>query len=445
MLLSRVFQRVPTLNLQRQSLQCHPSAQTRKLNLQEYRAQKLLKDFGLNVIKGEVASTPEEAEKIAQAYFSFFGDSDLMIKAQVLAGGRGRGHLTSGLKSGIHTCTSPEEVKQFAKKMLGFNLITAQTGEEGKPVHQVYICERKYIRRETYIAIAMDRDYQGPVFIASGEGGVSIEQLAHDSPDKIIKVPVDINIGVTDEQANYIADQMGFTSKRKTSAVKQIHSLWNLFWDTDATLVEINPFAETADGEVLCLDAKLNFDPNSMYRHPDIAQMRDRAQEDPRDVLASDFDLNYIGLSGNIACLVNGAGLAMATMDLIKLHGGEPANFLDIGGGASEKQVTEAFKIITSDPKVKGILVNIFGGIMRCDVIALGLVSAAKQLNLTIPVVVRLQGTNVEKGKKIIEESGLRLIATDDLESAAEQVVKIAKIMTLADESHLQVSFSLPL
>lgn len=422
-----------------------PANQTRKLNLQEYRAQKLLKDYGLNVAKGEVASTVEEAEKIAQAYFSFFGDSDLVVKCQVLAGGRGKGYLTSGLKGGIQTCTNPDEVREVSSKMLGYNLITAQTGEEGKPVHQVYICERKYIRRETYIAITMDREMQGPVIVASAEGGVSIEQLAKDSPHKIIKVPVDLSTGVTEEMSEQLAEKLGFTSKRKTSAAKQIKALWNIFWDFDATLVEVNPFAETADGEVLCLDAKLNFDDNALYRHPDVTQMRDRSQEDIRDVLASEFDLNYIGLTGNIACLVNGAGLAMATMDLIKLHGGEPANFLDIGGGASEKQVTEAFKIINSDPKVKGILVNIFGGIMRCDVIALGLVSAAKQLNLAVPVVVRLQGTNVEKGKKILEESGLRFFATDDLESAAEQVVKIAEIMRIAEVSHLKVNFELPI
>eukprot|EP01125_Pyxidicula_operculata_P014425 TRINITY_DN479_c0_g1_i2.p1 TRINITY_DN479_c0_g1~~TRINITY_DN479_c0_g1_i2.p1 ORF type:complete len:268 (+),score=75.71 TRINITY_DN479_c0_g1_i2:650-1453(+) len=257
--------------------------------------------------------------------------------------------------------------------------------------------------------------------------------------------PIDVNTGVTEEQALEIAEAMGFTGKRKSSAAKQIKQLWHLFWELDATLVEVNPFAETADGEVICLDAKLNFDDNALFRHPDLSAMRDKSQEDPRDVEASEHDINYIGLDGDIACLVNGAGLAMATMDLIKLHGGSPANFLDIGGGASEKQVVAAFKLLTSDPKVKGILVNIFGGIMRCDVIALGIVNAAKQLDLRIPVVVRLHGTNVEKAKELLELSGLRLLANDNLESAAEQAVKVAHIMKLAAEMQVKVSFELPI
>jgi len=329
--------------------------------------------------------------------------------------------------------------------MIGHKLITKQTGEQGKPCNLVYICERKYIRRETYLAITMDREFQGPVIIASAEGGMDIETLARETPDKIIKEPINFKTGVTDEQGSRIATLLGFSGRRVQLASQQLQKLFQIFWDNDATLIEINPFAETADGEIICLDAKFNFDDNALYRHPQLSAMRDPSQEDPRDVAAHEYDLNYIALSGNIACLVNGAGLAMATMDMIKLHGGSPANFLDIGGGASEKQVLEAFRIITSDPAVKGILVNIFGGIMRCDIIALGLVGAIKQLGLRVPVVVRLHGTNVEKGKQIIEDSGLRLIATQSLEEAADQVVKIATIMDMAEKAHLQVSFNLPL
>jgi len=418
---------------------------SRKLNLHEYQAQQLMRDHGIKVAKGSTANSPEEAINIAKAFFAFSGETDLVVKAQVLAGGRGKGVFGNGFKSGIHVCTSPEEVFKVTQNMIGQNLITKQTGTNGKPCNLVYICERKYIRRETYLAITMDREYQGPVIIASAEGGMDIETLAQEAPQKIIKEPIDFNVGVTDEQATKIAIQLGFTGRRIQFASSQIQKLFQIFWECDATLIEVNPFAETAEGEIICLDAKFNFDDNALFRHPLLAAMKDPSQEDPRDLAAQQHDLNYIALSGNIACLVNGAGLAMATMDMIKFHGGSPANFLDIGGGASEKQVLEAFRIINSDPGVRGILVNIFGGIMRCDIIALGLVNAVKQLGLKIPVVVRLHGTNVEKGKQIIEDSGLRLIATQSMEEAAERVVKIAYITDMADKVHLKVSFTLPL
>jgi len=421
------------------------SVKRRHLNLHEYQSQQLMREHGLKVAKGSTATTPDEAESIAKAFFAFSGETDLVVKAQVLAGGRGKGTFDNHFKSGIHVCTSPEEVKQVSQQMLGHSLITKQTGEHGKPCNIVYICERKYIRRETYLAITMDREFQGPVIVGSAEGGVDIETLARESPDKIIKEPVDIDKGVSDEQGQRLAKALGFTGRRTLLAAQQIQKLFHIFWENDATLIEVNPFAETAEGEVICLDAKFNFDDNALFRHPELAVMRDKTQEDPRDVAAFEHDLNYIGLSGNIACLVNGAGLAMATMDIIKLHGGSPANFLDIGGGASERQVLEAFRIVSNDPNVKGILVNIFGGIMRCDIIALGLVNAVKQLGLRVPVVVRLHGTNVDKGKQIIENSGLRLIATQSLEEAAEQVVKIADIMEVAEKVHLKVSFALPL
>jgi len=418
------------------------------MNLHEYQSHKLLREFGLNCVKGSVANSTDEAHRIAQAYFDFAGDAgcDLVVKAQVLCGGRGKGAFSNSYKSGIHLCHSADEVANVAKKMLGQRLITIQSGPEGKPVNLVYLCERKYIRRETYISFMMDRDAQGPIVIASAVGGVNIEILAVESPEQIIKEAIDTQKGVTDEQASKIATKLGFKrGKLHSQACRQIKLLYDMFWQNDCTLLEINPFAETSEGEVLCMDAKINIDPNSLFRHPELASQRDFTQDDARDVQAAEHDLNYIGLDGNIACLVNGAGLAMATMDIIKLHGGKPANFLDVGGGASERQVMEAFRLITSDKKVKSILVNIFGGIMRCDIIAQGIVNAAKMLGLNIPVVIRLQGTNAAKASEIIEGSGLRLIAENDLDDAAEQAVKVAEIMNLASQSGLKVNFELPI
>jgi succinyl-CoA synthetase beta subunit len=368
----------------------------------------------------------------------------VIIKAQVLAGGRGKGKFTSGLRGGVHICTSPEEVAEIAKQMLGYRLITKQTGEQGRPVSHVYICERKYNRKETYLAITMDRSFYGPVLVASSAGGVDIEGVAAETPDLIVKEGIDIFKGLQREQAERVAQSVGF-KKNYGEVAEQIMKLYDLFIKKDATLVEINPFVETSTGEVLCLDAKINFDDNALFRQKDVHDMRDPSQEDPREVAASQFDLNYIGLDGNIACLVNGAGLAMATMDIIKLHGGRPANFLDVGGGASERQVAEAFKILVGDPNVKAILVNIFGGIMRCDVIALGIINAAKELSMRVPVIVRLQGTNVGKAKEIMEKSGLRLIPVDDLDQAAAHAVSIAQISQIAEDAQLKVHFELPL
>lgn len=418
----------------------------RSLNIHEYQSQKLLKDFGLNTVRGTPVTSAEEAEKIAKAYYAFADDADLVVKAQTLAGGRGKGVFDTGFKGGVHICTSPEEVREVTHQMLGHRLITAQTGKEGKPVNVVYICERRYIRREVYLAVMMDRTSNGPVIVGSAVGGVNIETLAHENPDAIIKEPVDITVGVTSEQALRIAQKLGFRRGRILhECANQVRLLYEMFWKNDCTLVEINPLAETSNGECVIMDAKINIDDNALFRHPELAALRDESQEDPRDIEALKHDLNYIGLNGNIACLVNGAGLAMATMDIIKLHGGSPANFLDVGGGASESQVVAAFKIITSDPNVKSILVNIFGGIMRCDVIALGIVNAAKSLGLRLPVVIRLQGTNAEGGKQIIEASGLRLIGTDDLDEAADQAVKIAAIMDSAAAAHLNVKFEIPI
>ncbi|EGG24128.1 succinate-CoA ligase [Cavenderia fasciculata] len=415
--------------------------QKRFLNIHEYQAQKMMKQYGIDCPKGNVADTPEEAEKISEV----LNAQDLVIKAQILAGGRGKGIFTSGLKGGVHICSDAAQVKNYAKKMLGYTLITKQTGPEGKVVNQVYIAERHYLRREMYFAILMDRKTGGPVMIGSPEGGMDIETVAKENPNAIYVEAIDIMQGVKPEQTARLAAKLGISPKNIPKAQDQMQKLYDFFIKNDCTLVEINPLAETATGEVMCMDAKLNFDDNAAFRQKEIFELRDRSQEDPREVKASEYDLNYIGLDGTIGCLVNGAGLAMATMDIIKHYGGNPANFLDVGGGATQKQVTEAIKLISSDKKVKSILVNIFGGIMKCDIIALGIIAAVKELSIKTPLVVRLQGTNVEYAKKIMEESGLRLIAADDLDEAAEKSVRIADIVTLAEKADLDVSFKLPI
>jgi succinyl-CoA synthetase beta subunit len=401
-----------------------------------------MEDAGIRVPRGGAAKTAEEAKALA----SKLGGEDWVVKAQILAGGRGKGTFDNGFKGGVHVVNgSPEDVAKIASQMLGRNLITKQSGPQGRPVNCVAVTERFYIRRETYFAIAMDRASSGPVIIASKAGGMDIEAVAEESPEAIIRVPVDIKKGISQEQCEAIADKLGFVGANRKQAIDQFRRLYNLFIDRDATLLEINPLVETNDGTVLCLDAKLNFDDNALFRHPDLEALRDWTQEDPREVQAAKFDLNYIGLDGTIACLVNGAGLAMATMDMIKLKGGEPANFLDVGGSANEKQVGEAFKILNADERVSVILVNIFGGIMRCDVIANGIIAAARELNLQKPLIVRLQGTNVDKAKELIDSCGLRIIPADDLDQAAAQSVKIAKIREMAAEAKLSVSFELPL
>uniref|UniRef100_A0A2K6FH09 succinate--CoA ligase (ADP-forming) n=1 Tax=Propithecus coquereli TaxID=379532 RepID=A0A2K6FH09_PROCO len=342
--------------------------QQRNLSLHEYMSMELLQEAGVSVPRGHVAKSPDEAYAIAKK----LGSKDVVIKAQVLAGGRGKGTFESGLKGGVKIVFSPEEAKAVSSQMIGKKLFTKQTGEKGRICNQVLVCERKYPRREYYFAITMERSFQGPVLIGSSQGGVNIEDVAAETPDAIVKEPIDIVEGIKKEQA-----------------VR------------------------------LCMDAKINFDSNSAYRQKKIFDLQDWTQEDERDKDAAKANLNYIGLDGNIGCLVNGAGLAMATMDIIKLHGGTPANFLDVGGGATVHQVTEAFKLITSDKKVLAILVNIFGGIMRCDVIAQGIVMAVKDLEIKIPVVVRLQGTRVDDAKALIADSGLKILACDDLDEAA--------------------------
>jgi len=364
--------------------------QSRNLSIHEHHSLNLLKNAGIKIPDGDVATSSHEALQIA----SNLKSKDSVIKAQVLAGGRGKGHFESGLKGGVKLAYSPSEVKEIASKMLGNKLVTKQTGEKGRICEKVLVVERMYLRREFYFAILMERGMNrfGPVLVGSNQGGMDIEAVASSNPEAIIKKYVDINKGLNFKEAEELAVQMGFCDSTKSQAADTFIKLYNLFIARDATLVEINPLSEDINGEVLCMDAKLNFDDNASHRQKEIFALRDWAQEDERDVIAARHDLNYIGLDGNIGCLVNGAGLAMATMDIIKLHGGLPANFLDVGGGATADQVMEAFKLITSDQNVNAILVNIFGGIMKCDVIAEGIVQAAKQLDLSVPIVVRLQG-----------------------------------------------------
>jgi succinyl-CoA synthetase beta subunit len=392
------------------------------MNIHEYQAKELLDKFGAATTRGRVATTPDEAEKIARE----INAAEWVVKAQVHAGGRGKGTFKNGFKGGVHVVKTPAEVREVASKMLGQTLVTHQTGAEGRVVHKVLVAESAEIAREIYFAILLDRATAAPLVVASTEGGVEIEAVAEKSPEKIIREPIHPLAGMQPFQTRKLAKQLGFTSEEIKPAARLFSALYRTFIESDCSMVEVNPLVVTKKGEVLALDAKFNFDDNALYRHPEIAAMRDTAEEDPREVEASKHGLNYIGLDGNIACLVNGAGLAMATMDIIKFYGGSPANFLDVGGSATEEQVTEAFKILVADKRVEAILVNIFGGIAKCDVIAQGIINAAKTVHLSVPLVVRLEGTNVEAGKKLLADSGLAVITADDLGDAAEKAVKAA-------------------
>ncbi|HMC24150.1 MAG TPA: ADP-forming succinate--CoA ligase subunit beta [Candidatus Udaeobacter sp.] len=392
------------------------------MNIHEYQAKELLQKFDVATTRGRVASSLDDAEQIARE----LGDVDIVVKAQIHAGGRGKGTFKNGFKGGVHIRRTPDQVRDVALKMLGQILVTHQTGPAGRKVNKLLVAESADIAREIYFAVLLDRATAAPVIVASTEGGVEIEAVAAKSPEKIIREPIDPLAGLQPFQARKLAKQLSFEPPQLKSASKLFEGLYRTFVAYDCSMVEVNPLVVTTKGEVLALDAKFNFDDNALYRHPEIAALRDIAEEDPREVEASKHGLNYIGLDGNIACLVNGAGLAMATMDIIKFYGGEPANFLDVGGGATEEQVTEAFKILIADKKVKAILVNIFGGIMKCDIIAQGIINAAKTLKLSVLLVVRLEGTNVEAGKKLIADSGLAVIAADDLADAAQKAVKAA-------------------
>lgn len=377
--------------------------------------------YGINVPKGVAVASLDEVKKAIQDVFP--NQSEVVVKSQVLAGGRGLGTFKNGFQGGVHIVKA-DQAEEIASKMLGQILVTKQTGAQGKVVSKVYLCEKMSLVNEMYFSIILDRATAGPLIIACRKGGTSIEDLAEKFPDMIIKVPIDVFKGISDEDAAKVVDGLAPKVADRNDSIEQVKKLYNLFCETDCTMLEINPLAETSDNKLVAADAKLNFDDNAAYRQKEIFSLRDSSQEDPREVAAAKADLNYIGLDGEIGCMVNGAGLAMATMDIIKLHGGTPANFLDVGGNATEGQVVEAFKILTADEKVKAILVNIFGGIMKCDVIASGIVNAAKQVQLKVPVIVRLEGTNVEQGKRILKESGMKLITAEDLDDAAEKAVK---------------------
>ncbi|XP_051870202.1 succinate--CoA ligase [ADP-forming] subunit beta, mitochondrial-like [Pristis pectinata] len=418
----------------------HNQQQQRNLSLHEYLSIRLLEDAGISVPKGKVASTPEEAYNAAKA----IGSRDLVVKAQVLAGGRGKGTFEGGLKGGVQIVYSPEQARDITSQMIGKKLFTKQTGAKGRICNKVLICERRYPRKEYYFAITLERTFQGPVLIGSAQGGVNIEDVAAENPEAIVKEPIDIIEGAKKKQAVKLAKKMGFPPNVVEDAAENMIKLYEVFVKYDASMVEINPMVEDASGIVMCMDAKINFDSNAAFRQKGIFAQQDWSQEDAQDKQAADSDLNYIGLDGNIGCLVNGAGLAMATMDIIKLHGGTPANFLDVGGGATSQQVTEAFRLITSNKKVVAILVNIFGGIMRCDIIAKGIILAVEDLDLKIPIVVRLQGTRVDDAKALIAASNLKILGCDDLDEAAKMVVKLSEIMSLAKEVQVDVHFQLP-
>ena len=392
------------------------------MNIHEFQARELFAEFGVATQPGSVAHTVEEAKYVAASL-----GGKLVIKAQIHAGGRGKGTFKSGFRGGVHLCDTPEQAKELAGKMIGEVLVTHQTGSEGKEVGKIFVGEAVDIARELYFAILIDRATSSPIVIASTEGGVDIETVAEKTPEKILRLIVNPFLGLMPYQTRRIAASLGLTGPLMTQATKIFTNLYRLFIERDCSIVEVNPLVVTKAGKLLALDAKFNVDDNALYRQSSIVAMRDITEEDPREVAASKFGLNYIGLDGNIACLVNGAGLAMATMDIIQHAGGMPANFLDVGGGATREQVTEAFRIILGDKLVKGILVNIFGGIMDCDIIAHGIVEAAKETGLSIPLVVRLEGNNVEAGKKTLSESGLKLQSGENILDAAHKIVAAVK------------------
>ncbi|MCJ2024953.1 ADP-forming succinate--CoA ligase subunit beta [Methylobacterium sp. J-067] len=396
------------------------------MNIHEYQAKAVLREFGLPVSRGVAIFNPSEAEAAAKE----LGGPVWVVKSQIHAGGRGKGTFVGapqGAKGGVRVTKSIDEVKQYAGEMLGQTLVTIQTGPAGKQVNRLYIEEGAQIAAEFYLSMLVDRETGGVAFVVSTEGGMDIEAVAHDTPEKIHTIPVDPATGVMPHHGRAVAKALGLTGAQAKEAADVTDKLYKAFVSKDMSLLEINPLVLTGDGHLKCLDAKMAFDSNALYRHPDIVALRDETEEDAKEIEASKYDLAYIALDGTIGCMVNGAGLAMATLDIIKLYGESPANFLDVGGGASEEKVTAAFKIITADPNVKGILVNIFGGIMKCDVIANGVIAAVKAVGLQVPLVVRLEGTNVEQGKEIIRASGLNVIPADDLDDAAQKIVAAVK------------------
>lgn len=396
------------------------------MNIHEYQAKAVLKEFGAPVSAGKAVFSVDEAEAAAKE----LGGPLWVVKSQIHAGGRGKGKFKepeAGEKGGVRLAKSVEEVKTFVGQMLGNTLVTVQTGPAGKQVNRIYIEDGSDIEREFYLSALVDRATSRVAFVVSTEGGMDIEEVAHSTPEKILTFSIDPATGVMPHHGRTVARALGLSGDLAKQAGSLVEKLYAAFVAKDMAMLEINPLIVTKGGELKCLDAKVSFDSNALYRHPDVVALRDVTEEDEKEIEASKHDLAYIALDGTIGCMVNGAGLAMATMDIIKLYGEEPANFLDVGGGASKEKVTAAFKIITADPNVKGILVNIFGGIMKCDVIAEGVIAAVKEVGLKVPLVVRLEGTNVELGKKILNESGLNVISADDLDDAAQKIVKAVK------------------
>lgn len=396
------------------------------MNIHEYQAKAVLKEFGVPVSKGIPLLKASDAEAAAKE----LGGPVWVVKSQIHAGGRGKGKFkeaSAGDKGGVRLAKSIDEVKTFVQQMLGATLVTVQTGPVGKQVNRLYLEEGADIDKEFYLSALVDRETSRIAFVVSTEGGMDIEKVAHDTPEKIVTFSVDPATGIMPHHGRKVAQALKLKGDQAKQAEKLVSQLYAAFIGKDMSMLEINPLILSKQGELRCLDAKISFDSNAIYRHPDVLALRDETEEDAKEIEASKYDLAYIALDGTIGCMVNGAGLAMATLDIIKLYGESPANFLDVGGGASEEKVTAAFKIITADPNVKGILVNIFGGIMKCDVIAAGVVAAVKAVGLKVPLVVRLEGTNVEEGKKIIRESGLNVLPADDLDDAAQKIVKAVK------------------
>jgi succinyl-CoA synthetase beta subunit len=385
------------------------------MKIHEYQGKAILARYGVPVPRGEVAFNADEAADIARR----LGGTVVVVKAQIHAGGRGKG-------GGVKLARSPEEAQKLAAKMIGMTLVTHQTGPDGRVVGRVLIEEGLQMTRELYLSLVLDRAAGKPVMMASSAGGMDIEEVAASTPEKIVKVYIEPGVGIVPFEARQLGFAIGLDGPQVNKFVKLATALYDAFVATDATMIEINPLVVTAAGDLLALDAKLNFDDNALYRHPDIKELRDLGEEDPLEIEASKFNLNYIHLDGNIGCMVNGAGLAMATMDIIKLAGGEPANFLDVGGGANAEQIRNAFKILMSDKKVKAVLINIFGGILRCDVLAQGVIAAVKELGVPVPIVIRMEGTNVDEGKRLLRESGMKLTTADSMDEAATKVVQLA-------------------
>ncbi|XP_019851953.1 PREDICTED: succinate--CoA ligase [GDP-forming] subunit beta, mitochondrial-like isoform X2 [Amphimedon queenslandica] len=396
-----------------------PLLQARSLNLHEYQSKDLMLNYGVTIQKFQTADTPERAGAAAKE----LGVPEVVLKAQILAGGRGKGRFSSGLVGGVKVTRDLESIEGLARDMINHRLVTKQTNSNGVEVKKVMVAEALDIARETYLAILMDPATQGPVLVGSPDGGVDIEEIAEKNPERIFKIPVDIMKGITMDQALLMAKNLEFKDGLRDTAATQIMKLYDLFCGVDATQVEINPFGETPDGRVVCFDAKVNFDDTAKYRQKEIFSREDTSEKDEREVEATLHNLNYIGMNGNIGCLVNGAGLAMATMDIIKLHKGEPANFLDVGGAVNESQVLSAFKLLTADPQVRAILVNVFGGIVSCATIASGIIAACKEMELHIPLIVRLEGSNVDKARSLLEDSDLPIIPAKDLSDAAAKAV----------------------